>query len=300
MARVIRDFGQWALVCEEGVKVFIDRTTGQRSEDPPDSVLEILAHENAKLRQPVYEPTPHRLPPMQDPESPPRVEAEEPLDCYGGESALLLRGLLAPEECSFVVAQAEALGLKDCGISKRVRVTDRLAVMAEDLARKLFERAKPFLPPLELQRTLDGRAPFGVPEDVAPGTWVPTGLNPCFRVCRYEPGGFFRPHHDGGFDYSRRHRSLKTFMMYLNDGFEGGATSFYQEAQRHYAQPDRSKVLCDIRPERGACLVFNHCICHDGGEVKEGLKYLLRTEVMYELSSGPDEDGDSVDSDSDF
>ena len=35
----------------------------------------------------------------------------------------------------------------------------------------------------------------------------------------YEPGGSFKVHHDGGF------RS-RTFLMYLNDNFEGGATTF--------------------------------------------------------------------------
>merc|ERR1712194_176755 len=130
------------------------------------------------------------------------------------------------------------------------------------------------------------KQPLGVRPDMQLGVWRATGLNPCFRVCRYGLGGFFLPHHDGGFDSSGSCRSIKTFMIYLNSDFQGAPTTFYEESQTHYQAPDRSKAIYDFHPAVGDCLAFNHHICHDGGMLLKGTKYLLRTEVMFELEQG--------------
>jgi len=283
---IIRDFGGWALVSRDKLssreKAYLNKSSGEMCLDPPEEVLEILAVENATKRQAVYEPTPHRFASLLHIDMSPSIRDERLLDRFG-DSAMILHNLLTPSECKATIAQAEAFGLSTCGYSKTMRITDRVSIMGEELARILFERAQPFLSPIEVQRTANGHKPFGIRPDMAEGTWLPKGLNPCFRVCRYAPGGFFQPHHDGGFDYDRGHRSIKTFMLYLNEGFEGGPTTFYGEDQDHYADPDRGKALYDFQPELGACLVFNHCMCHDGGKLKTGKKYILRTEVMYKL-----------------
>ncbi|AUT19074.1 hypothetical protein DSLPV1_103 [Dishui lake phycodnavirus 1] len=44
------------------------------------------------------------------------------------------------------------------------------------------------------------------------------------QVVRYEPGGFYRPHQDAF--QETRNRRMYTFIIGLNDGYEGGATSF--------------------------------------------------------------------------
>jgi hypothetical protein len=205
---------------------------------------------------------------------------------YDG-ACFLLRNLLTPSECQAIIDQAEGFGLQHCGYSKRMRITDRVSVMAGELGDLLFTRAKPYLPDMHIScdlPMLPAGLPQGIPMAGKKRHWSATELNPCFRICRYKPGGFFQPHHDGGFDYNSEHRSFKTFMLYLNDDFEGGSTSFYKESQRHYHTPDPAKVMHDLRPERGSCVVFNHHITHDGGVLTKGQKYILRTEVMYELS----------------
>jgi len=197
----------------------------------------------------------------------------------GSDSAFLLKNLLSVAECDEVIAQAEGFGFLDCGYSSKIRVTDRVSVMGENLGQVLFERARPFLQAINVADFR--KRPEGVPEDLLRGLWQPAGLNPCFRACRYSPGGFFLPHYDGGFDLTDRHRSIKTFMLYLNDDFEGGPTNFYTEAQCRYKKGLPKNRLHALRPEKGSCLVFNHCIVHDGGELMRGQKYILRTEVMY-------------------
>ena len=60
--------------------------------------------------------------------------------------------------------------------------------------------------------------------------------------------------------------SLLTFMIYLNGGYKGGATRFESLA---------------VQGQPGTALVFEHGLIHEGGEVTEGVKYVLRSDVMY-------------------
>jgi hypothetical protein len=192
----------------------------------------------------------------------------------------ILRNLLSHDECRNVIKQAEKFGLRSCGIRK-IRVTDRVMVMGEDVAELLFERARPYLSDIEVWRCGGQKWPKGIPDNAKTGLWTPVGLNPCFRVCKYEARGFFLPHKDGGFRYNDDHLSLKTFMIYLNDDFAGAPTNFFTQSQRTYEPPDASKVIYELRPRRGSCVVFNHGLVHDGGVLHKGVKYILRTEVMY-------------------
>ncbi len=55
-------------------------------------------------------------------------------------------------------------------------------------------------------------------------------------------------------------------MLYLNDGFEGGSTQFPWDK---------------IKPVEGMALVFPHRLLYQGSKVASGVKYVLRTDVMY-------------------
>jgi hypothetical protein len=94
------------------------------------------------------------------------------------------------------------------------------------------------------------------------------GINERFRCYRYTPGQRFALHADGTFARSREERSLLTFLIYLNQGMSGGETAFPEQGQ------------C-IVPQTGMALLFQHPILHEGCAVREGKKYVLRTDVMY-------------------
>lgn len=105
-------------------------------------------------------------------------------------------------------------------------------------------------------------------------------VNPCIRFSRYRHGGHFGMHRDGkNYDadgpdgYSTE--SLFTINIFLNDGFEGGATYFF-----HDDASNRFKV--DAKPGRAA--VFWAAQLHSGESVREtkheSFKYLMRTDVM--------------------
>ena len=92
------------------------------------------------------------------------------------------------------------------------------------------------------------------------------GLNPLFRFYKYDASQRFKRHIDGRFQLDESTESRITFMIYLNDDFEGGETKFDD---------------LTIVPKKGTALCFIHEQKHEGCPVTEGSKYVLRTDVMY-------------------
>lgn len=58
-------------------------------------------------------------------------------------------------------------------------------------------------------------------------------------------------------------------MIYLNDGYEGGETTFNN---------------ITVKPKQGTVLLFFHDLEREGSSVKKGIKYVLRTDIMYRLN----------------
>lgn len=100
-----------------------------------------------------------------------------------------------------------------------------------------------------------------------------------FQVVNYEPGGFFIPHYDacdGDEDYCERMNQNNgprylTFLIYLNDDFEGGETIF----------PNINKK---IKPEKGKAIIFKNVdeneniikqSLHGGEPVHSGKKWII-------------------------
>lgn len=164
-------------------------------------------------------------------------------------------GVLSEVECAELVAWAEGLGFDSAPVTTHMgflhlpRVRNNTRVMVDDPVRAaaLWERVGPH-----------------IPEELGP--WRVLGLNERLRVYRYGPGQYFRAHYDGAFQRGPGERSQYTLMIYLNEGFEGGGTSFGAEV---------------ITPATGRMLAFLHRQRHQGDEVSSGTKYVLRTDVMY-------------------
>lgn len=135
-------------------------------------------------------------------------------------------------------------------IIKDIRNNDRVFFDDFDLAGKLFHKRKPYVP-----KGFNG--------------WKVHGLNERFRFYRYQPGQYFKWHRDGSYQRNSREESKITFMVYLNDDYIGGKTEF-----RHY----------QVSPKVGAALVFPHPLMHQGASIEQGEKYILRTDVMYQIA----------------
>lgn len=102
--------------------------------------------------------------------------------------------------------------------------------------------------------------------------------------CRYEKGQQFARHYDG-YEYgSMQYTGGKptapqprlTFLVYLNSGFEGGATRFFNS---------KGTELLAVTPTTGTALIYTQRMLHEGSVVQNGVKYVLRSDVLYGQSS---------------
>lgn len=179
--------------------------------------------------------------------------------------------LLSPEECAEYITLTENIGYTPAGLTvgkdeymmaPNVRNNDRVILDDEQRAADLWCRIAEYVP-----TRIDN--------------WTAIGLNERFRFYRYDPGQRFAPHGDGAYMRRNGDHSRLTFMIYLNDGFEGGDTRFY--LNHNYFELLDPNVIPDVSvvPETGMALCFRHELRHEGARVIQGRKYVLRSDVMY-------------------
>lgn len=162
---------------------------------------------------------------------------------------------LSPKECSDLIARSEQIGYQRSKIqsslgeveSTSIRNNERILFDDFDLAKELFNKLEGYLP-----KDID--------------SWVPSGLNEKFRFYRYEGDQYFNWHVDGSFKRDYFEVSKLTMLIYLNNDFGDGETEF-----------DDMK----IQPKTGMLMVFPHRLRHQGVSPIDGVKYVLRTDVMY-------------------
>ncbi len=100
------------------------------------------------------------------------------------------------------------------------------------------------------------------------GGWQHYGLNEMCKFYKYIPNQKFALHMDHPFiRKSNIDQSFQTLLVYLNDNYSGGGTSFIG--------------METVNPHTGMAVLFYHHLYHEGKEVLNGEKYLLRTDLMY-------------------
>jgi predicted 2-oxoglutarate/Fe(II)-dependent dioxygenase YbiX len=156
--------------------------------------------------------------------------------------------------CAQLIALAESVGFGAAGVRTAegqkampaVRNNQRTLVEDRGWVETLWGK----LLGVELP-TLHGESPAGLPKDL--------------RFYKYSPGQRFKMHKDGPWT-ERGFTSRLTFLVYLNDAFAGGETDF-----RDFK----------VSPQAGSALLFIHDTWHEGAAVTEGVKYVLRSDVLY-------------------
>ncbi|MEM8795317.1 MAG: 2OG-Fe(II) oxygenase [Pseudomonadota bacterium] len=178
----------------------------------------------------------------------------------------IIENFLTETECEDYIAFAETTGFEEATVSteigmvmmKDIRNNDRVMVDDFDRADDLYIRISEFLPQRFKKK------------------WQPAGLNERLRFYRYDSGQQFDWHGDGYFERTNGERSFFTFMVYLNEGFDGGGTSFQRNL---FGNPIGTDIT--IVPQTGLALIFHHPLMHRGDPVIEGRKYVLRSDVMF-------------------
>jgi hypothetical protein len=175
-----------------------------------------------------------------------------------GEGLFTVHPVLSIAECVAHIADAQTRGFEVATINSYgkpvidhgARNNDRAIFDAPLLADDLWQRLRAHIP-------------------ASWGGMQACGLNERFRYCRYRPGQRFAWHVDGSYERANGEKSLLTLLLYLNEGYEGGATRF---------------GACEVKGQRGMALLFDHKLRHEGEELRRGIKYVLRSDVMFTLA----------------
>ena len=181
-----------------------------------------------------------------------------------GDDVFTVDQLLSNDECLALIELAEEIGFEAATVHTAGghymrpdwRNNSRVSIDDHERAEWLWQRAKDFVPPI----IEDSKA---------------AGVNERLRFYRYGPGQQFDWHTDGYYRHDNGDRSRLTFMVYLNGGFNGGATSFSDDSVTPRFED------FSVTPETGLALFFTHMLLHKGQPVVDGHKYVLRTDVVY-------------------
>lgn len=174
---------------------------------------------------------------------------------YHSKTIWTIANFLSAEDCEDLILFSEQKGYTEASVSlasgpkmiKGIRNNYRLMYQDEQLAHRYWEHLKTHCP-----KAIDAA--------------IAVGLNEQFRFYKYEKDQRFKKHIDGRFKRNEKEESRITFMIYLNDDFEGGQTCFED---------------ITIHPQQGMALCFIHEQKHESFPIRNGVKYVLRTDVMY-------------------
>lgn len=180
------------------------------------------------------------------------------------ENIFELPNLLTAKESAEIIKAAERHGfqLTELKATKwnAYRCNGRTQIISQGLAEALWKRCDRTFP--ELSRR------------------IPVGLNPNFRLYRYQEQQAFGEHIDESVEvpaYGRGVRTLFTLLVYLNGGekgvkltppLTGGATVFYKGTKA-----GTGKVALSFEPKVGSGLAHVHgerCMLHEGAPVERG------------------------------
>lgn len=197
---------------------------------------------------------------------------------------LLMDTVLAEAECERLNKAAEAIGFGRTDYPQDYRGNLRLIVTDAGLAKALWERLRPHVPATLQSGTVLGAGRIA--------TWRAVGLNECFRLAKYYEGAGFGAHSDAWFTREQEEMSFFTVNIYTNTvpTEHGGRTRFYSDAARpgrkQKTKQGKAHFDLQVQPVAGRAVVFRHGprmeLIHDGERLGGGVKYLLRTDVMYQ------------------
>jgi len=182
---------------------------------------------------------------------------------------------MTEQECQTWIAWGEKKGFEEAKQKQNsayaFRDNGRIEFNSPEIAYLIWLRMKPF-----------------VPQEVGNPSRKVCGCSPRIRLYRYSKGQRFGQHVDGSRDEPEMGGCTHfTVLVYLNGGdrdppefrVRGGETVFWKDH-------DGRRPALAFPPTRGVCLYHGHgddCMTHEGAGVEDGSKYVLRTDVVYEL-----------------
>ncbi|KAG0705898.1 hypothetical protein DFH29DRAFT_904203 [Suillus ampliporus] len=210
----------------------------------------------------------------------PEISQKEGLECRVllEDQIMLIDEFLSVEECKRLVKFIDNVPLELTPPKKKgeaERVNFRFSVTSVPFAQKLHSLLLPHLPSFPPPTAARRRPPLGEKRS-------PHSCNSNIRMYKYTPSQYFGPHYDDSVrDTETGAKSEWIVLVYLTgieDGIEGGETLFYKDER---GKP-RETIVAPLT--RGTVLLHRHgneCMLHEGSLVRNGTKYILRSDLMY-------------------
>lgn len=183
------------------------------------------------------------------------------LDKENEDNIFTLKGVLSEEEAQWLIDRGEKWGFEqstvysaeadDNIVAKHIRDNHRVLETFPAFSTVVWKAIEAHFP-----EKIDGKTKCGLY-----GLW---------RYYRYHPGQNFAPHQDHVVygDEMDGTESRYTFLLYLNGAAEGGETAF-------------PNAKAQVSPTTGMGLAFRHENWHEGKTVVGGVKYVVRSDVLY-------------------
>lgn len=192
-----------------------------------------------------------------------------------------IENFLSEEECQNLIFFSENKSYQEATVSlksgakmmKNIRNNERVIYEDTQLAQKYWQKLKDFCPKNSSEIVKEEAQGYNTDYEAV-------GLNPTFRFYKYESNQRFKKHIDGRVKLEKegqKQESRITFMIYLSDDFEGGQTVFDYKNERNELE------VIEIQSKIGTALCFVHEIKHEGKPVPEGTKYVLRSDIMFQV-----------------
>jgi prolyl 4-hydroxylase len=173
----------------------------------------------------------------------------------------LLHKVLTVKECDIVIDLVEEKGFVQAALYtdnagrdhySSARKSQRCIIDSFTFAEELWRRIQTIVPPVWKHGE------------------VVVGLNERMRILKYKPGDEFKMHSDGSYTAPNGDTSKITVLVYLNEGYQGGFT--------HYSSYEGPVAVI---PKIGSVILQDQALGHFVPPLQSGIKYALRTEVMY-------------------
>lgn len=195
-----------------------------------------------------------------------------------GTYCTIIDGLIRREEAEEWIKLTESYGYSEALVNGRdfkdIRNSGRCMIDDSAAAAVLYDRIFKVLRSTRFDERIE---PFAMNGGRNPAV----GVNDRFRFLRYTEGQYFKPHFDGSYQRpDGRSRSMVTVQLYLNEGMEGGATTILSPSVIDHDY-DEDEVIAKVVPKVGRVLLFDHKTMHEGALLTGGVKYAVRTEIMY-------------------
>lgn len=228
---------------------------------------------------------------------------QSPIESNSSNSYFLINNFFASEECQSILKSAsEQYKFSSIEHAYKIeqREAKRLCLLNKELAIVIFQR----LQQLEIFKNIAPDVkPYGYDENLcaldSKNVWTPDHVNECVRLSMYEaPSVGFKPHFDSQYTTGKNKRSIYSILIYLNHDYQGGNTVLYEKSiddkkslnlmsgltiDEEIKQNKNldGLVTTTIVPKLGSCLVFKNDILHEGTKISSGVKYILRTDLVF-------------------